>query len=109
MEIRNLLQMPILLSHRKAGLKSGLYKVFRRALNLPRFAKRSYGEEHEQEADGDCDTNEPMSGVARPSAQRGVEPTKSKNGKDRPNDLVKELPKHAPEPPESSLLRSCGS
>jgi len=73
-----------------------------------RLAKRRHGKKHKQQRHGDGDGDEPASGISRPGAKRSIEPAKRKDGKNRSDGFVKQLPQGAPEPPETawSLRRS---
>ena len=72
-------------------------------------AERSHREKEKEQSHGNRKTDEPAGDVARPGAQRGVEPTQREDGEDRGDGLVKKLPERAPEAPETALLLRRGS
>src|SRR5437879_9731328 len=72
-------------------------------------AERSHREKEKEQSHGNRKTDEPAGDIARPGAQRGVEPTQREDGEDRGDGLVKKLPERAPEAPETALLLRRGS
>jgi len=67
-------------------------------------AERSHRKKQKQQSDRDGESDEPACNVAGPGAQRGVEPAKSEDSKDRGNGFVKKLAEGTPEAAETALL-----
>jgi hypothetical protein len=74
-------------------------------LQLPRLPERTYGKKQKQKSHSQDEAEEPERYVARPCAERGVEPRERKNGKDRASDFMKKLLQRTPEAPKTALLR----
>jgi hypothetical protein len=75
---------------------------------LPSAAKGTDGKSDKNQSDGDRNAYEPVSDVASPCAERGIQPAECEDGKRRADNLMKKLPEDPPKPCEAARFSRAG-